>query len=150
MPIRFQSELELGCLIFLSALWKRPALTHLPRVCHSCFCHTDVIWRHDVILWCYLMSSHHRPGYKMQVSNIRKCLLNLTFYLWPWPSNSSERSSMPIPVPIFRSVCQFVCPWERWQTHRQTGPILLPRPLMWEVNISAIIILIEPTTNCNI
>ena len=26
------------------------ALTHLPRICHSRFCHTDVIWSHDVIL----------------------------------------------------------------------------------------------------
>ncbi len=52
-----------------------PALTHLPHICHSRFCHTDVIWRHDVILWRQLaswhhsvtshdvMTSHHRPGY---------------------------------------------------------------------------------------
>ncbi len=61
-----------------------------------------------------VMTSHRRPGYKMQESNIRKWrsfnLVTLTFDLWPWLSNSSERSSMPIPVPIFRSVCQFVWP----------------------------------------
>ena len=26
-----------------------PALTHLQHICHSRFCHTDVIWHHDVM-----------------------------------------------------------------------------------------------------
>ncbi len=38
---------------------KKKTLTHLPHICHSCFCHTDVIWCHDVILWRHLTSWRH-------------------------------------------------------------------------------------------
>ncbi len=43
--------------------------------------------------------------------------------LWPWPSNSSERWSMPIPVPIFQvrtSIGLAVKVLTIWQTHTQT------------------------------
>ncbi len=50
--------------------------------------------------------------------------MTLTFDLWPWPSNSSERSSRSIPIPNLVTVCQSVQPWECSQTdthtHRQT------------------------------
>ncbi len=85
-----------------------PALTHLPFAIPTLFdvmtSFCDVTWRHSVTSH-DVMTSHCRPGYKM--------LVTLTFDLWPGPSHSSERSSMPIPVPIFRSICQFVWPWER-------------------------------------
>ena len=42
-------------------------------------------------------------------------------------------------TPSFRYVAQMIQPWERWQTdrhtHRQTGPILYPRPLTREGKI---------------
>ncbi len=105
--------------------------------------HLDVTWRHD-FTWqlCHgntgllFLRLHHQKVGKSHFFNVA----TLTFDLRPWPSNSSKILSRSIPTSNFRSLSQTVQPWERWitdrhtntQTHRQTGPILYPRPLTRE------------------
>ncbi len=60
---------------------------------------------------------------------------------WPcdldlWPTTLTYSPNLRAgwtPIPKIKVVGQTVRPWECWQTHRHTGPILWPRPLTREV-----------------
>ncbi len=73
-------------------------------------------------------------------------LVTLTFYLWPWPSNSSEIWWSLICVPMFGSVGPMVQSAECKQTHTQTDgwtlPKILPLPLRQEA------VMVDSTIKC--
>ena len=117
------------------------------------FC--DVTWRHDVIVWRHTTSWCHSKGqsnvscHKRQEKAV-KLTGNHIFQpgdldLWPWPTNSSEILSRSIRTNfgVNTSNGLTVRALTNWQTdgktdgktHRNTGPILLPRPLTQEVKI---------------
>ncbi len=99
----------------------------------------DVTWRHVTSMMSRDVPWHHIQRHSsvwlwnMKIAFFR--LMTLNFDLWP--SNSSEILSRYIPVPNLGFLGPMVQLWDHWQTdthtHRWTGPILLPRPLMQEV-----------------
>ena len=106
--------------------------------------HSDVMpWRY-VTLWSHTVMSNtiHRdfvsgqPNQKtLEITFFG--LVTLAFDLWPWLLNLADIWSRSTLILIFGSIRQTVQPGQRSQTdrrkHRNTGPILLPRPLMRQV-----------------
>ncbi len=80
-----------------------PALTHLPRICHSRFCHTVVIWLHSVTSTDVMTSF---------CDITRRHIIGQD--IWPWECWLPDRQM-------------------ETRTDGNTGPILVPRPLTREV-----------------
>ena len=105
------------------------------------FC--DVIWRSNVTPWCHLIFWHHTVGqglvschlYQSESKIARKLpfahLVTLTFDLdlWTWARYGPGRRPRKTSWHIKRYIKRF----SRESADMQTGPILLPRPLMREV-----------------
>ena len=122
--IRFQCEYWFYW--YQDILLNPPQCWRTSRVCHNRFaCHTDIIWRHDVILWCQLasrrhsvtshdvMTSHHRPRYFVRsLICIRSFKIEKPGKSRFWPSDLDHRT-----WPRFhqgQSLYQVPCPNVKW------------------------------------